>query len=942
MSRADLGAWALDLDDATLARALAALGMLHASGLGAAPVADPFSLRDPDRDPVALAWPDLTTGALPDPLALAGGWEAQMRGRRLRLEITPPPRLRDVLWLADLLSRDEVGAASVYVRADQPDGDAGWRWPLVVGVLPDAESDRLLGELAVDQIPWPQLVEVRVLADARPDCDLLLLPWGPRAALGRLTGASRAIRADCVVALGRFDEPGERVMALAPAIRALARSAGLALTRVPRRARSAWFRELVRALAHDQPLDVALFTAARETQGITTRPRLVFSRRLAEAASATRFAARMAARAERTMAAPPPPVAPPRPTARAARPPDAVPPTVDTAALGPIVHRVRWLASEESQPMWRHEEGAATDLVHEAAAAESHMTVAEAAAPDARYVQATVSAGAPPAGAFVRDVLRPDTRYTVAVRIARPDAEWIVAGDRFRDELLPPSATGHRLTVVFSEPRVAPEPQVDELFLPPAGPSAPCVFRLTVPAGVEAIAARIVVLHRGRVLQTALLRARVLPAGSPSGDAQIRLEIENVVRPQLDGLDQRSSFDAALVLNHTDAGDAVLTKIAGDRAALVRLLPRDIDAVVETLGRALSDIATNPASFATLDAPGTTALLRTLAQHGRALYRAVVKDHDVDGTLAAAERVQIVSARADAFLPVEFLYVYDAPDDTAPVCPYAAAALAAGACDAACPAGPAKRSVVCPLGFWSLRVVIERHAHRPRRARAVGAADFALLVAEPGGARTELDVFGGALFAASERAERVVPGSVDRVVRALTAHAKRASSVPSWDAWVHEVRTSSPTLLLLVPHVTPVDHEPALEIGQTERLKALLVREDHVHRPGASPGPLVVLLGCETGVAPITFESFPASFREAGASIVVSTVATVLGRHAAPVAERLVQLLASLRPDDERAFGDVMRRLRREMLAAGIPMVLALTAYGDADWRIAARPQGDG
>jgi hypothetical protein len=363
---------------------------------------------------------------------------------------------------------------------------------------------------------------------------------------------------------------------------------------------------------------------------------------------------------------------------------------------------------------------------------------------------------------------------------------------------------------------------------------------------------------------------------------------------------------------------------------------------VEVLGRGLSDIARDPAPFATLDAPGTAGLLRTLAQHGRALYRAVVTDNDVDGTLAAAERVQVVAAHADAFVPVEFIYVWDAPDDTAPMCPRAASALGAGACDAACPTGSAKRSVVCPLGFWSLRMVIERHTHRPRRARALAGANFALLVAEPGGARTELDVFRSALFAASDHAGRVDPSGVPRVVAALTASARHASNVPSWNAWVDEVRGTGPSLLLLLPHVTPVDQEPALEIGHADQLKGLLVRAEHVSPPGASPGPVVVLLGCETGVSPITFQSFPAAFREHGASIVVSTVATILGRHAAPAAERLVQLLAGLQPDDDRTFGEVMRRLRREMLAAGIPMVLALTAFGDADWRIAARTGGGG
>jgi hypothetical protein len=65
---------------------------------------------------------------------------------------------------------------------------------------------------------------------------------------------------------------------------------------------------------------------------------------------------------------------------------------------------------------------------------------------------------------------------------------------------------------------------------------------------------------------------------------------------------------------------------------------------------------------------------------------------------------------------------------------------------------------------------------------------------------------------------------------------------------------------------------------------------------------------------------------------VLGTIAEVLGRHAAPVAEQLVRDLYQAIGLGPVRFGEVMVRLRRTLLARGTPMVLTLAAFGDADW----------
>jgi hypothetical protein len=78
-----------------------------------------------------------------------------------------------------------------------------------------------------------------------------------------------------------------------------------------------------------------------------------------------------------------------------------------------------------------------------------------------------------------------------------------------------------------------------------------------------------------------------------------------------------------------------------------------------------------------------------------------------------------------------------------------------------------------------------------------------------------------------------------------------------------------------------------------------------------------------------------------GTSLVVGTTAPILGRHAGRVAEALIEQLRLIAetpdiPDHGLAFGDAMLVMRRQLLKKGILAALCLTAYGDAEWRLAA------
>ena len=60
----------------------------------------------------------------------------------------------------------------------------------------------------------------------------------------------------------------------------------------------------------------------------------------------------------------------------------------------------------------------------------------------------------------------------------------------------------------------------------------------------------------------------------------------------------------------------------------------------------------------------------------------------------------------------------------------------------------------------------------------------------------------------------------------------------------------------------------------------------------------------------------------------------MLGRQIAPICVHLVEGLRAAVASGAVPLGEVMLRLRRRVLGEGFPIVLALSAAGDADWLI--------
>jgi hypothetical protein len=942
MSRRQFGLWGLGLPAEELSAAVAALGVAVARWpeAGAARILD--QIRDPDvllpsgPGPTPAIW-DLSPlyDGEPDPWSdrarvppadlLAAAWHEAVSGMPeepwMEIEIRPGTWHLDLAWFSDLLLMPSVRARSAYVRLDGS-SPVDWQWPIRLAFIEDDASARLRAALVQElhAASWLQPL-VEVLPSGRPGpSDLLVLPEGLGGGTAELLLARESIACNCVLFLRGLDEPWRRVPSLVSAVRSLIATAGLAFGRVGEHQAMEWLTGLIAELSHNRRFGPALQWPRR---GLPLRRALLFAQ---PELLADETVGKVRHDLERLLAQ----------TSRSVRklePAGGVPESTSSDERRALVDR---LGADLS---FSQETGGATEVSDIARrAGPLRMAGSRPELRASRFIRAQLFDLSDPAEPRRLSAgLRASSPHAVDVFIGPRGARGVGADQPFPEEKLPPRPTDHVLTVVFSEPAVSPDPQVGTLSLPPQGSSTACRFFFKLGDGATRIEARISILYRNRVLQTAILKGRVVDRPEDS-DVKPTLEVavEAMVRPRLFDLDARRPFDAALVLNHTPDGSPMVTAVSGDRAEAISLTP-SMDTEIQWFSDMLSRIAMSPDSYGSLTADGTVKLLRTLAQHGHLLYAAIVGDWHLSDRITRAARIQVLAMRPDAFLPLEFAYEKASPREDAVLCPGAAESLASGRCPPSCPPNDDQKGVVCPMAFWCLSRVIERHAHDPRVS--LGGKDFGLQ-AEPASDRATLPIYSRALLGASSRVDSVIPGGVEEVGQLLNqATNHQSQQVEAWDGWTVEVKTGAPSLMvLLVHHDLAANDLPEIEIGEGKFLSVGDLDAEYVVGPDKQRNPVVLLIGCTTAREKVEFHSFVAGFRRNGAAAVVGTLATILGRHATPVARGLVQALDELMRantmTDGVVLGDALLAVRRRLLGEGVPMALCLVAYGDADWRL--------
>jgi hypothetical protein len=490
---------------------------------------------------------------------------------------------------------------------------------------------------------------------------------------------------------------------------------------------------------------------------------------------------------------------------------------------------------------------------------------------------------------------------TVLVFVGPAEEDALHAATVFDERKLPwqeEDAEAFRLTVVLAPLVPRSEPLVEQIDLPRFGRSQTAMFRVNVAAGTKKLSLRILVLFRNRILQTTLL----------SGTVGRRAKLVDLlaVVSGFNGLDDRSAFDAALFANHDDNDQRALIHSSPRATKFVEgtdALLKTVDRLTITLARA-ADLTPSPRA---LQAKRARDLLVALAVDGKEL-------NDRLSAVAEAHRIQVVSAGGDWFLPIELAYERDAPNDGAAICPNFLGDPAS--CGPAC---PQSLDVLCPSAFWGLSRTIERHRFDPELEAEIG--DRIVLVGLPRAKQRTLSLE-RALFGASAK---VKPPGLDSAIAALGIPATTAAS---WEQWEAALAAEDTHLLVLLPHTNYAD--PSLEIS-SKTLKRGRIERRYV-TGGRHVDPVVVLLGCRTAGTLGDPAGFASRFMLKDAAIVFHSLADLKASHAALIAQRLVTLLRSAR--DHAPVSDLLTEFRRTEVHNGLLAALAVSALGDADWRL--------
>ena len=419
---------------------------------------------------------------------------------------------------------------------------------------------------------------------------------------------------------------------------------------------------------------------------------------------------------------------------------------------------------------------------------------------------------------------------------------------------------------------------------------------------------RFIVSSGLRILQTARLQ------GDP-GD-WIKFKVESIAAPISE---QERKFDVALLVNDSLGGRPSITSLTPDGIELSPLTDTQAGTARDEMLAILERAVVNP------KAPTADVLLQ-LASHGRLLLEHL--ECTVQGWPDTIERVQLTT-QSDAFFPMEYLYKGPIPENADHgICPQSKDCLSRGEAISSCPIRAATTQL-CPMGFLGLTAVIERQTWHSGHSPGIW-----LALPQDVETRAHITDLKRALFAASDRADSFTedpsaagpkPLRTAAIVEALECNRPK-----SWNAWKNEINNVSPSLLLLVIHI----ENNYLHIEGNERLILGSISEEHV----GSGHPIAIAIGCSSGQSKMVGAGLPAVLMKRGARVVISAMTDVLGRHANKATLDLALALRAAVATPGAlpiAIGELMTKLRRDLLAADIALGLSLVAYGDADIALA-------
>lgn len=972
-----IGEWGSDLSDADYSQTLAALGVLESTGthqhrtscdLQELVSALRDEIRDGQQTPIWRGAFNITGTTLEswhstiytNAQALADAWKLLISSTshnrclpRLAIDTRwlSRPDLFDFDGLIQWLSHQETSCQSLVLVPDyksQTKLRTTWHWPIRVGIPSDPKCDDMYLCLRRIQNGWiEKLAELQRVGETRDACDILILPSGMAE---QLTEQPRLrLQASFIISL---DTPPKWSEACeTPGARLLSRmsASGVAIAGNLSRLYY-WYVQLIFGLSHDLPVHAALCGIDRNPPVILGDPNSLDSLRILA----------IAKRLDRNLSY----LQPPGDLCFFDKKPSLATSVLERPFTSEI-HDGLQVAEEIvsmtadfekiCQPRWLQAEGWRYDSEGEAAKAFSHE----------RPNILSVHIGPQEFGRL--EEAFPDSDITfnsgdvdITVQIILPGAKVMPFTREMRDFLLsgrmeglPLRMMSERLLPLMDEPENQnPEKEQSPIIndcastnvtLPPIGDSTPALFSVWPQEGVGLLNGKISVIHKNRVIQIARISIPVNPASNEGHG--ISVTVEKIIYGRDDALDDRpNDYDIMFQINDFD-GDIRPNVSVDDRNYSINWkgLKEPIKNIQTTIERAALKWDYGKTL---IEQPVLKDTLMALAANGSLLYSYVIEKCP-KGTFDNRDRIQVVSG-CNEYFPLEYCYDGPPPDLEAEVCMHAEQALREGDCRnvmlamnkqavTSCP-NLDSDLFICPLRFWGFRKVIEHHGNH-----------------QGGGEPSEQNIpltkklvpnlpFGSihsVLCGISKRALAFCsdPGGMQhelkQLLEAFSGLGIQQYYVDTWVDWKKKI-TNNPNVLVLIVHTEIYNTISVLEIGDRNLLGKHNIDSKII---GNSEAPqLLLLLGCSTADATIDFAPYPERFRMAGADIVIATLAPIRGFDALPIAKRIAQLLIELFDGGKEAsFGELLPKLRRQLLAEGYPGVLGLVGFGDGDWILGGR-----
>lgn len=444
--------------------------------------------------------------------------------------------------------------------------------------------------------------------------------------------------------------------------------------------------------------------------------------------------------------------------------------------------------------------------------------------------------------------------------------------------------------------------------------------------------ARMLVMHDNRVLQSLML---LVPGKQAKASGQIiRLEVENIVKADFSALRPQRPYDMSLVLNHGPNGEPRFATITPGFVEfcqpskgfdlILAAASKQLTAInrVNSAGRRYKNVLRG--RLYKLAHIGSK--MRTEVCYGKPALKSWA-DEDMF-SLTQPQRLQVVEAKPDAFLPVEIFYDYQVPNHDAALCTKFIDPTFPGGTCGECPDRGSPR-VICPIGFWGVSRVIER---QPWRKIELGPGmDYA--IGPPEQTRRVLPKFTSAMCAFSSRVNVADRTNIAASLKKLTSFP--CAKATGWQHWKNMMASDLPALVAVVAHTSMTDFMLSqMEVEGEQMISTELAEGSLRHLNGS--GPVMLMLGCGTRYGPGTLGELTTMFTIAGAALTVATIADLRGKQAALCIKEIGAAFGmapgAATESSENTVGWALLGAKQRLMGSGSAMALTLSAAGDAEW----------